>query len=162
MTPARDRFPQNQATERPSHEDGDRRWESPRRLLVIIPLAVVATEMIVMLLLPRLPQVGVLTTAIVNAAVLAAVLTPLLWRFVYRPFNQHIRERDQVLRSLRESEWRFRDIVESAHEWIWEVDSAGRYTYSSPVVRQMLGYAPEEILKMHFYDLSSTRRSGRR
>ena len=153
MRPPRGRPPQGQATDRPFRVAGDRPWENPRRLLVLIPLAVVATELIVMLLLPRLPQIGVLTTAILNAAVLAAVLTPLLWRFVYRPFSQHIRERDEMLRSLSESEWRFRDIVESAHEWIWEVDSTGRYTYSSPVVTQILGYTPEEILQMHFYDL---------
>ena len=141
-------------SERRGRDDGDREWVRSRRLLAIIPLALVATQMIVLpLLLPHVPRVGVLTTAIVNTAVLAAVLTPLLWFFVYRPFSRHIQEHDHVLRSLRESEQRFSDIAEIAHEWVWEVDTSGRYTYASPVVSQILGYAPEEILQMHFYDL---------
>jgi two-component system cell cycle sensor histidine kinase/response regulator CckA len=54
--------------------------------------------------------------------------------------------------ALRESEKRFRDIAESAAEWVWEVDAQGKYTYSSPVVEQLLGYKPEEILGQYFYD----------
>ncbi|UCD35608.1 MAG: PAS domain S-box protein [Nitrospiraceae bacterium] len=54
---------------------------------------------------------------------------------------------------LRESESRFRDISENAREWIWEVDAEGRYVYSSPVVKTILGYSPEEIVEKHFYDL---------
>ncbi|RJR44150.1 MAG: PAS domain S-box protein [Deltaproteobacteria bacterium] len=54
--------------------------------------------------------------------------------------------------ALRESEQRFRDITEHAVEWIWEVDSEGRFTYSSPVVEKLLGYTPEEVLGKYFYD----------
>jgi diguanylate cyclase (GGDEF)-like protein/PAS domain S-box-containing protein len=64
-----------------------------------------------------------------------------------------ISERKRAEEALRESEKRFRDIAESALEWIWEVDAEGRYTYSSPVVEQILGYTPEEVLEKHFYDL---------
>ena len=55
---------------------------------------------------------------------------------------------------LEESEDRFQQIVSNASEWIWEVDSDGLYTYSSPVIEDLLGYKPEEIVgKKHFYDL---------
>lgn len=55
---------------------------------------------------------------------------------------------------LRESEKRFRQVAESANEWIWEVDTEGLYTYSSPVIETLLGYVPEEVVgKLHFYDL---------
>jgi len=37
-------------------------------------------------------------------------------------------------------------------EWIWEVDTGGKYTYSSPVVEKILGYRAEEVLGRHFYD----------
>ena len=49
-------------------------------------------------------------------------------------------------------EARFRDIAEHALEWIWEVDNEGKYTYSSPVVKDILGYSVAEVLKKHFYD----------
>ena len=63
-----------------------------------------------------------------------------------------ITARKQADEALRESEQRFRDITEYAAEWVWEVDPQGKYTYSSPVVEQLLGYKPEEILGKYFYD----------
>jgi PAS domain S-box-containing protein len=54
---------------------------------------------------------------------------------------------------LKESETRFRQVAEAANEWIWEVDTEGLYTYSSPMLEKLLGYTPEEVVgKKHFYD----------
>ncbi|MCG2722304.1 MAG: PAS domain S-box protein, partial [Thermodesulfovibrionales bacterium] len=48
-------------------------------------------------------------------------------------------------------------IAENAEEWIWEVDADGLYTYSSPIVQKILGYAPEEIVgNKHLYDFFSS------
>ncbi len=55
--------------------------------------------------------------------------------------------------ALVKSERRFRDLAENAIEWIWEVDPLGKYTYVSPVVEELLGYKPEEVIDKHFYDL---------
>ncbi|MBU4262680.1 MAG: PAS domain S-box protein [Proteobacteria bacterium] len=55
--------------------------------------------------------------------------------------------------ALRISEERFKQVAESAGEWIWEVDTNGLYTYASPAVEKILGYKPDEIVGlMHFYD----------
>ncbi len=62
-------------------------------------------------------------------------------------------ERKQAEEALKQSEKRFRDIADNAAAWVWEVNAEGKYTYSSPVVEQLLGYKPEEILNKHFYDL---------
>ena len=64
-----------------------------------------------------------------------------------------VTERNQVEKALRESEQRFRDIVEASADWVWEVDAAGRYTYVSESVRDLLGYAPEEVLGRTPFDL---------
>jgi PAS domain S-box-containing protein len=48
--------------------------------------------------------------------------------------------------ALRESEERFRALTESTSDWIWEVDSNCVYTYTSPKVKDLLGYGPEEII----------------
>ena len=62
-------------------------------------------------------------------------------------------ERKRMEKALRESEERFRQIAESAGEWIWEVDAEGLYTYSSSVVEEILGFTPDEIVgKKRFYD----------
>jgi PAS domain S-box-containing protein len=52
----------------------------------------------------------------------------------------------QAVEALRESEQRFRDIVRSLGDWVWEVDRAGRLTYSSPQVEALLGFPAEEML----------------
>lgn len=70
---------------------------------------------------------------------------------VYAQFIINNRKRAEA--ALRESNRRFSDIAESTLEWIWEVDTNGKYTYASPVVEKILGYKPEEVLKKHFYDL---------
>jgi PAS domain S-box-containing protein len=63
------------------------------------------------------------------------------------------KSREELLRELSVSERRFRQVAESAGEWIWEVDAQGLYTYSSPVVEEMLGYTPDEIIgKKYFYE----------
>ncbi len=55
--------------------------------------------------------------------------------------------------ALKESEERFRQVVESAQEWIWEVDERGLYTYSNNSIERILGYRPHEVVgKKYFYD----------
>jgi len=44
---------------------------------------------------------------------------------------QRSRQRDEAERSLRQSEQRFRDIAETAADWIWETDRSHRFTYFS-------------------------------
>lgn len=55
--------------------------------------------------------------------------------------------------ALREREERFRDLVETSYDWIWEMDAEGRYTYASPRVARLLGHPPEEILGKTPFDL---------
>jgi PAS domain S-box-containing protein len=49
-------------------------------------------------------------------------------------------------KTLQQSEERFRSLVETTTDWFWEVDENAVYTYSSPKIRDILGYEPEEIL----------------
>lgn len=67
---------------------------------------------------------------------------------------KEIQERAEIEMALRENEERFRQITESAGEWIWEVDADGLYTFSSPVIEKLLGYTLEELVgEKCFYDL---------
>ncbi len=47
---------------------------------------------------------------------------------------------------LVQSEARFRSLVESSSDWIWEVDAKGNFIYSSPNVKETLGYEVDEII----------------
>jgi len=51
------------------------------------------------------------------------------------------------------SEARFRALVEATSDWIWVVDIDAVYSYSSPKVRELLGYEPEEIIGKTPFDL---------
>ncbi len=64
-----------------------------------------------------------------------------------------ITERKRAAEALRESENRYRQLIESAHDWIWEIDEQSRYVFCSPMVVDVLGYEPEEVLGKTPFDL---------
>ncbi len=76
---------------------------------------------------------------------------------------QQRKTRQSTQRSLRDSAQRFRDIVETSPDWIWELDAAGRFTFSNAAVQSMLGYRPDKIIGrdhlelLHPDDLSEMR-----
>jgi diguanylate cyclase (GGDEF)-like protein/PAS domain S-box-containing protein len=57
-----------------------------------------------------------------------------------------------AMESLRDNEERFRSLVETTSDWIWELDARGMYTYASPKVSELLGYAPEEVVGKSPFD----------
>jgi len=58
---------------------------------------------------------------------------------------RHRRDRCLMERALRESEERFRTIVENSQDWIWEIDAEGRMTYNNPAIESILGYPLEQM-----------------
>jgi len=56
---------------------------------------------------------------------------------------------------------RFRHLVEEIHDWVWEVDEAAVYTYSSPRVLDLLGYTPEEVLGHTPFDFMAPEEAAR-
>ncbi|MHA1931425.1 MAG: PAS domain S-box protein [Promethearchaeota archaeon] len=65
-------------------------------------------------------------------------------------------EKKLIEQKLKESEKKFRSLVETTSDWIWEVDKYGAYTYSSPKIRELLGYEPEEVIGKTPFDLMSS------
>ena len=54
--------------------------------------------------------------------------------------------------ALRESERRYRNLVETIDEYIAESDATGRCTYASPKVYDFIGYRPDEVIGKRPFD----------
>jgi PAS domain S-box-containing protein len=59
----------------------------------------------------------------------------------------------QDITEKREAEKRLEDIIMSTADWVWEVDRKGVYTYASGNVKDILGYASEDIIGKTPFDL---------
>jgi len=70
-------------------------------------------------------------------------------RVVFRDLT----ERELMREVLQESTRRFRNLIETTSDWVWEVDVNGVYTYASPKVKELLGYEPEEVIGKTPFDL---------
>ena len=54
--------------------------------------------------------------------------------------------------SLRESEERFRNIMLSTYDWVWEIDREWKYCYSSERIQNILGYTPDGVIGKSPFD----------
>ena len=57
-----------------------------------------------------------------------------------------ITERHHAAAALRASEERYRQIVETSQEGIWQIDADSNTSFVNPKMAQMLGYSPEEMM----------------
>ncbi len=63
-----------------------------------------------------------------------------------------ITEIKRVEEELKESESKFRGLVETTSDWIWEISETGECIYVSPQAEAILGYKPEEFLGKSPFD----------
>lgn len=67
-------------------------------------------------------------------------------------FIRDISERKKAEQKIRESEERYRMIVETAHEGIWMIDEDNNTTFVNKRITEMLGYSREEMTGKNLYD----------
>jgi PAS domain S-box-containing protein len=75
--------------------------------------------------------------------------------------SRDVTERRQAQETIRQSEERYRNLVETAYDWVWEVDAEARYIYASPKVTELLGYAPVEVIGRTPFDFMSPEEARR-
>ncbi len=61
----------------------------------------------------------------------------------------------QAEAALGESRKRYQDLIETIGDFIWETDSAGRYTYCSPHMYKLWGIKPEEMIGKTPFEMMS-------
>jgi len=60
--------------------------------------------------------------------------------------RQVIEEGNLAEEALRRSEDKYRSLIETTSDWIWEVDQNYIYIYASPKIKDLLGYEPQEVV----------------
>ena len=56
---------------------------------------------------------------------------------------------------INRSEDRFQQLVESTNDWVWEVNSSGKYQYISKQIENILGYSASELIGKTPFDFMS-------
>lgn len=62
-------------------------------------------------------------------------------------------DRERSAERIARSEQRFRALVETTSDWIWEIDENDVYTYAGPKILEYLGYERAEVIGLSHYDL---------
>jgi len=60
--------------------------------------------------------------------------------------NQDITDIRKAEATVRETTEKYRSLVETSPGVIWEVDGRGRFQYISPIVKNLLGYEPDDLI----------------
>jgi PAS domain S-box-containing protein len=70
--------------------------------------------------------------------------------------SRDISDRKRAEEALRRSEQRYRLLIETTGDWVWEIDGSERFTYASRKIKDLLGYEPEEVLGKTPFELMPT------
>lgn len=61
-----------------------------------------------------------------------------------------LREREHLERKLRDSEAKYRYLVENSPDIVWSADAEGRLTFISDTSEALLGWRPDEVIGQHY------------
>ena len=72
-----------------------------------------------------------------------------------------ITQRREAESALEKSKQRYRHLVETINDWVWEIDQNEVYVYVSPRVRDLLGYEPSEVIGRTPFDFMAPAEAAR-
>lgn len=75
--------------------------------------------------------------------------------------SRDVSQRVAAEAALAESEAKFRNLVETSSDWIWETNKAGEFTYCSPQVDSILGYTADEMIGRSAFEFMPAEEASR-
>jgi PAS domain S-box-containing protein len=142
---------------------------SPIILALIILSSIFLTEAFVMLILSFFPPLSWIREIFLDAWILTAILVPVIYYFVFKPFASQIEAREQLektlLSSIEElkrskealliSEERYRSIVETTDDSVYLVDRNYRYLYMNRKHMARMGFSGDAYVGRCFSEFHS-------
>jgi len=64
-------------------------------------------------------------------------------------------EKRRIIQLLIESEGRYRDLVETSHDLIWQTDAEGRFTYLNAAAQHIFRLAPKDLIGRCFFNFET-------
>jgi len=64
-------------------------------------------------------------------------------------------EKRRIIQLLIESEGRYRDLVETSHDLIWQTDSEGRFIYLNSAAHYIFGLSPHDLIGRCFFSFEA-------
>jgi PAS domain S-box-containing protein len=86
-------------------------------------------------------------------AAFGIIFNLLVCAFLFVLILRRIAQRDRAENTLRESEERFKQLVQHVGDIIYRTDCGGHFIFINQTVEPLMGYEPDELLGHHFLDL---------
>lgn len=153
-------------TESPAHFSNSA-TRSPAQLLAIVAVSILTMEIVIMFVFAWMPPIPALAGSILDGTLLTVLVSPILYRFLFRPLSAHIaalhqaqdllrQQRDHLEvevqhrtaelvernREIADREVHYRAVVEGAMEGILTLDEQGLIARNNTAAEKMFGYDP--------------------
>jgi two-component system sensor histidine kinase UhpB len=128
---------------------------SPLYLLLITTIAIFSVESIVMLFLSVFPPISPVGVALLDSSLLIMIIAPVLYFSLLRPLKNHVAERRRMEEVVRESEEKYRSLVESTDDSIYLVDRNYKYLFINKKHLSRMGLSEEQVINSSYRDFHS-------
>ena len=116
--------------------------------LCLVIVAVVTAVVQFSTTVERLPQLEDFYTSL--ACLILVIVSAELVSWSVQNFRGAETDRERAEEALRESEERYRTVVENTEDFAWKIDMDGSITFASCAVERLYGYKPSELLGQPF------------
>ncbi len=126
------------------------------QLLTLLLISIFTIEFGIMIVMDYfVPPMHTLIAGLSDSLILILALYPILYLLFFKPLMGQIKSLEKSESRLRDSEERFKFIVQFIPDIIYMIDDKGRFTFLNNSIRK-LGFEPKELIGRHFSKIISS------